>query len=227
MLKVAESERFGPILTDGEGRSLYIYTNDTVGPSGSVSNCTGACTRNWPPLLADGELKAGEGVDAGLLGTIEREDGTTQVTYNGWPLYRFARDRNPGDVRGQRLGGAFFLISPEGTPVEEERQRVVEVDPATLSALMSNGEQIFSSRCAACHGNRGQGLVGPAFAGNSALARTDYVVPMILNGFVEHGMPPWRDVLSDWEIASVATFIRNSWSNEFGPVTEEEVSAMR
>lgn len=226
-LKVTDNDRFGEVLTDGEGRSLYVYTNDTVGEGESVSACTGACTRNWPPVLVDGEPTVAAGVDAALLGTIEREDGTTQITYNGWPLYRYTRDATAGDIRGQRLGGTFFLVSPAGMPVSEEIVRTVDVDEATLAEMMSRGGQIFAANCSACHGAQGQGLVGPGFVGNGALARNDFLLSMILDGFAEHGMPPWRNVLSDWEIASVATFIRNSWGNELGPVTEEAVEAAR
>lgn len=224
---VAYNQRYGAILTDGEGYSLYLYTVDEVSETGSISNCTGICTSNWPPVLVDELPKVAEGVDASLLGTIEREDGTVQLTYNGWPLYRSNRDSNPGQILGQRLGNVFFLVSPSGRPVTEEIVQVADIDEATMNELMSRGEQIFVSSCAACHGAQGEGLIGPGFAGNSALARNDLVIPMILDGFPEHGMPAWRDRLSDWEIAAVATFIRNAWDNDFGPILEEQVEAER
>jgi predicted lipoprotein with Yx(FWY)xxD motif len=62
---------------------------------------------------------AGEGVDATLLGTITRDDGSTQVTYNGWPLYYFHEDAAPGDTNGQGVGGVWFLVSPEGEAIEQ------------------------------------------------------------------------------------------------------------
>lgn len=223
VVDVAYDQRYGAILTDSEGYSLYLYTVDEE----NVSNCTGACTRNWPPVLVDEMPTAAEGLNAELLGTIEREDGTVQLTYNGWPLYRSNRDSEPGQILGQRLGGVFFLVSPSGQPVTEEIVQVTDIDAATMDELMSRGEQIFVSSCAACHGAQGEGLVGPGFAGNGALARNDLVIPMILDGFPEHGMPPWRNRLSDWEIAAVATFIRNAWDNDFGPILEEQVAAER
>lgn len=63
-----------------------------------------------------------EGVDATLLGTITRDDGTLQVTYNGWPLYLFAGDTAAGDTNGQGLdefGGLWFLVSPAGEAIEQ------------------------------------------------------------------------------------------------------------
>lgn len=114
-VQVSESAEFGQILVDAEGRSLYLFTNDTQ--DSGTSACTGDCLVEWPPLLSDGEPVAGEGVDAALLGTITRDDGTTQVTYNGWPLYYFADDTAPGDTNGQGLGSVWFLVTPAGEAV--------------------------------------------------------------------------------------------------------------
>lgn len=227
VVELSYNQRYGTILTDGDGYSLYLYTVDEVGEGDSISNCSGICTRNWPPLLVEGELVAGEGVDAALLGTIEREDGTMQATYNGWPLYRSNRDSEPGQILGQRLGNVFFLVSPAGEPVTTEVAQVIDISADAFNALMSLGQDIYVRSCAACHGQQGEGLVGPGFAGNNALSRNDLVIPMILDGFPDHGMPAWRNRLNDEEIAAVATFIRNSWGNDFGPVLEEQVAAER
>jgi predicted lipoprotein with Yx(FWY)xxD motif len=118
---VSESTDFGTILVDGEGMSLYVFMADTQ--DGGTSACTDAeCTADWPPLVSDGDPVAGEGVDQALLGTITRDDGTTQVTYNGWPLYTFSEDTAPGDTNGQGLeefGGLWFLVSPAGEAIEQ------------------------------------------------------------------------------------------------------------
>jgi predicted lipoprotein with Yx(FWY)xxD motif len=79
------------------------------------------CTQEWPPLLTDGDPVAGEGVDATLLGTITRDDGTMQVTYNGHPLYRFEEDTAAGDTNGQDVEdefGHWNLISSAGEAVQ-------------------------------------------------------------------------------------------------------------
>ena len=116
-VNVAEVGTFGQALVDGEGRSLYLFTNDTQ--NSGTSACTGDCLVEWPPLLTDGEPVGGEGVDAAMLGTITLPDGTTQVTYNGWPLYYFADDTTAGDALGQGLGGVWFLVSPTGEMIEQ------------------------------------------------------------------------------------------------------------
>lgn len=94
-------------------------------------------------------------------------------------------------------------------------------------ALMEQGQTIFSSNCSSCHGAEGQGLVGPALAGNRYLQRTEGVITTILGGRPEHGMPSFAGQLDDQQIAAVATFIRNSWGNSFGPVTPEQVAEQR
>jgi predicted lipoprotein with Yx(FWY)xxD motif len=59
-------------------------------------------------------LTAGGGVHASQLGVTARRDGTAQLTYNGWLLYRYAGDQAPGDLAGQGLHGAWFVVSPAG-----------------------------------------------------------------------------------------------------------------
>ena len=66
-----------------------------------------------------GDISVGEGVDASLLGSSERTDGSLQATYNGWPLYHFAADDAPGDTNGQLVGDVWFVIGPDGTPIRE------------------------------------------------------------------------------------------------------------
>jgi predicted lipoprotein with Yx(FWY)xxD motif len=116
-VNVSEVGTFGQALVDGEGRSLYLFTNDTQ--NSGASSCSGDCLVEWPPLLTDGDPVAGTGVDAALLGTITRDDGTTQVTYNGWPLYYFHEDTAAGDTNGQGLGGVWFLVTPAGEMIEQ------------------------------------------------------------------------------------------------------------
>jgi predicted lipoprotein with Yx(FWY)xxD motif len=111
--------RTGPIgtyLTDGQGRSLYLFVADT----GNTSHCTGSCAAVWPPLLTNGNPQAAAGVTGGKLGTTTRPDGTKQVTYNNHPLYRYAPDQQPGDTKGQGLnnfGALWWLVTPGGSPI--------------------------------------------------------------------------------------------------------------
>ena len=103
----------GTILVDGDGMTLYLFTSDTQG-SGE-STCEGQCLAAWPPLL--GEPAAGTGVDADLLGTVTRSDGTTQASYNGWPLHYWANDAAPGQTTGQGVNDVWWVIDPEGNAI--------------------------------------------------------------------------------------------------------------
>ena len=115
-IMVAEVGTFGPVLVDAEGRALYLFTNDTQ--NSGASSCSGDCLVAWPSVQSQGAPVAGTGVDAALLGTITRDDGTLQVTYNGWPLYYYADDTAPGDATGQGVNNVWFLISPAGTAIQ-------------------------------------------------------------------------------------------------------------
>ncbi len=106
----------GKILVDSQGRTLYLFKKD----SGTTSACTGACATAWPPLRTTGKPIAGSGANASLVGTATRADGTTQVTYNGHPLYLFVMDTKPGDTNGEgktAFGGSWFAVSAAGKPV--------------------------------------------------------------------------------------------------------------
>ena len=109
VIRISEAT-LGNILTDGEGRALYLFTKDER----NKSNCSGGCATAWPPLLTGGDPQAGPGVNRGRLGMISREDGSAQVTYNGWPLYYHAKDAQPGDITGQDRGGVWFVVHAAG-----------------------------------------------------------------------------------------------------------------
>ena len=115
-LAVANSN-LGKILVDGRGRSLYLFEADK-GPS---SMCDGACASLWPPLTTKGKPTAGPGLSASKLGTTERADGTTEVTYNGHPLYTYSGDSAPGQTTGQgsqAFGAEWYVLSAAGNTVE-------------------------------------------------------------------------------------------------------------
>ncbi len=91
----------GTILVAGSnGMTVYTFTSD-VKDSGT-SACTGGCLQRWPALTVPaGTAPSGASGVAGTLGTITRaDDGTSQVTYNGLPLYFFSGDAAPGDANG-------------------------------------------------------------------------------------------------------------------------------
>jgi predicted lipoprotein with Yx(FWY)xxD motif len=113
-IKTADSQ-FGRVLFDGEDQAIYYFDKE----SGSKSECYGACAEAWPPVLTEGDPQAGGGAQAGLLGTTQRDDGTTQVTYDGRPLYYYAHE-GTGVVECHNVdefGGLWLAVQGNGQPV--------------------------------------------------------------------------------------------------------------
>jgi len=230
-VRTATSEEYGTYLVDAEGMSLYLFLRDEMGPS----TCYDQCADAWPPLLVDADVApvAGEGeerladaADADLLSTAERDDGTLQVTYGGWPLYYFAGDEEPGDANGQALNDVWFLVDVSGNAIGHD---AAEGEDALFQDLMTTGAGVFSRMCASCHGAEGDQALADRvdiIAGN---ARTVNNASRLIRRVMHGGsyMPSFGAALSDHELAAVTTFVRNSWGHEFGIITEEEVAEFR
>ena len=108
--------RFGRILTDGRGFTLYLFTRERT----SRSRCYGQCAVAWPPLLTTGKPRAAGAARSRHLGTTRRADGTRQVTYRGHPLYYYVGDRRAGQILCQNVvefGGRWLVVSPSGRAV--------------------------------------------------------------------------------------------------------------
>ena len=110
---VVGREHRGTVLVDARGYTLYLLTPE----KGGKIKCVDQCLEFWPPLTTTGGRTpvGGGGIDASLLGTVDRPDGGTQVTYHDYPLYRFAGDKAPGQVNGQGVEKVWFAVTPDGT----------------------------------------------------------------------------------------------------------------
>ena len=109
------SSQYGQVLFGGNDQAIYYFDKE----SGSKSECYGACAAAWPPVLTEGNPQAGSGAQAGLLGTTERDDGTTQVTYDGHPLYYYVDDPK-GEVlchNVDEFGGLWLAVQGNGQQV--------------------------------------------------------------------------------------------------------------
>jgi len=123
----------GTYLATGSGRTLYEFAVD----KGGMSACYDTCATYWPPLLTTGAPQASGGADAGKLGTTKRTDGTTQVTYGGFPLYTYAADSAAGDTKGQGLnvnGGLWWVLGVDGTPISGASSAGTSVAPASSAS---------------------------------------------------------------------------------------------
>ena len=110
----ARTSEFGMTLWGPNGKVVYVFGAD----HGSVSRCYGVCATAWPPLVTSAAPLAGPGVEAKLLATTKRSDGSLQVTYNGHPLYYYSADM-PGKIMCQHAnmhGGLWLIMKPSGEP---------------------------------------------------------------------------------------------------------------
>lgn len=105
--------KLGKVIVNEEGMTLYDFHKD----KGTTSSCYGACAGVWPPLTTEGNPTGAMGVSASKLGTTKRNDGTTQVTFAGHPLYTYTGDSKPGEANGNDIttyGGEWYALMPNG-----------------------------------------------------------------------------------------------------------------
>jgi predicted lipoprotein with Yx(FWY)xxD motif len=103
---------FGTMLFDQPGQAIYLFEKETTGRP----DCYGDCAAAWPPVLTTGSPQAVGEVRADLLGTVGRNDGSTQATYAGHPLYYYAHE-GPGEVLCHgvvEFGGKWLVVTPDG-----------------------------------------------------------------------------------------------------------------
>ncbi len=118
---------------------------------------------------------------------------------------------------------AVSLLPTMASRAAEDRP-AAKVEQSTSGS--DPGRHVFmQARCFACHGEYGDGGVGPRFRENRFLGIADYVIGQILIG--RGVMPSFAETLDDKQIAEVATYIRNSWGNQFGAVKPDEVAKVR
>jgi predicted lipoprotein with Yx(FWY)xxD motif len=207
-----------PYLTDGQGRTLYTLVADD---EENQVNCDAKCLENWEPYMTT-DRPLGHMVLPGLLGTME-ENGKNQVTYRGKPLYLFKGDKNPGDMKGQGFNEVGYMVTVVGEPVLPQAN-IAAAGPVQPE-VMAAGGKIFETTCAMCHGAQGQGAFGTKLAGFDRLADGRALARTIVFG--QNSMPALGAALSDEQVAAVSTYVRNSWGNEFGAMSAEQVKSVR
>ena len=129
-ISLATDAKFGSILVNASGLTLYFFSPDANGNSA----CTGDCLVTWPAVNFD-NLTLGAGLSASDFATITRSDGAKQTTYKGWPLYTYAGDSGPssggaygtptpGTTKGDGINGVWFVAKPDYTVMLAKAQLV-------------------------------------------------------------------------------------------------------
>ncbi len=133
-VQVAANAKFGNILVDSKGMTLYTFTN-----GGMPVPCTGACAAAWPPLFAPngGHATGDTGVTG--IGTTPG-NGATLVTDNGLLLYRFSGDAAPGDANGDGLNsfGGIWRVVKTSAPVSAGASGAATTPTTASSSSSSN-----------------------------------------------------------------------------------------
>jgi predicted lipoprotein with Yx(FWY)xxD motif len=117
-ISLASGGDLGMILVEGKGMTVYDFHKD----KGGTPMCYGACTQIWPPVLTTSAPQPGNGASASMLGTVERKDGTMQVTYAGHPLYTYLADKKPGETNGNDVtdfGAQWYALMGNGEEPED------------------------------------------------------------------------------------------------------------
>lgn len=109
----------GDYVADDSRRAVYMLEGDTDG-----SKCIDDCLSQWAPLFPPTTEPTVSGdLAPALIGTIDRADGSSQITYNGHPLYHYVDDTRPGSTAGHEVDdqwGEWYLVTPQGNALGEE-----------------------------------------------------------------------------------------------------------
>lgn len=133
-------------------------------------------------------------------------------------------------TRGGALAIAALIVIVAMMPFMSQAQDATpEASPAASSEILSEGEAIYNSVCIACHQPGGEGIAGifPALNGNPLITQEDpaYPITTVLNG--RGGMPRFAGSYDNDQIAAVLTYLRQAWDNDAGPVSPDQVEAIR
>lgn len=137
--------------------------------------------------------------------------------------------------------GFKYCASPAfhvAAPLPKEMPKPQVEGPTDQASLVANGEKVYGQVCAACHMADGKGTPGtfPPLAGSDYLGDPKHHAGIIVkglsgeitvNGAKYNGVMPPQGSLSDYDIASVATYERNTWGNALGVVMPADVKAAR
>jgi mono/diheme cytochrome c family protein len=226
----------GAYLVQGLGHCNACHTSrDPLGGSNLKEDLAGGLipVLNWyaPALAGEGQGNAQSGAAghvAKLLKTGVSEKG---AAYGPMAEVVYSSLQHLDDADIQAMAGYLQSLPPPPEPPAPPA-----VNPLQMMRVMDAGAKLYAKHCADCHGAEGAGQAPayPPLAGNRSLALPSAVNPirLVLNGGYPpgtagnprpYGMPPFRLVLSNDEVAAVLTYARNSWGNKGGPVSSVDV----
>lgn len=127
-------------------------------------------------------------------------------------------------VQGRTVYVLAVMVSVVMTAFVTGRQ---EPGADDLAELAAEGQLVFGTSCVSCHDAEGGSGSAPALSGHPSMGARDHIVRQILRGNLDKGMPAFAPMLSDRQVAAVATYIRNAWDNAHGVVVAADVKKVR
>ncbi|MBF0679534.1 MAG: PQQ-dependent sugar dehydrogenase [Devosia sp.] len=212
--------RYRDVLVSEDGKEVYIAT-DAFGSVAQLygNELTTSVLHNPGAIL---KFTYG-GEEGNALGAGGGSATTGEAQNLGGPE-EGENPANLGAAPGTSEAAPPATAPAETAPAPEAAapEAAGEVD---LAALIAAGQPEYVSNCSACHGVNGEGGAGAVLAGDANLADAAFVASTIIHGMGY--MPPIGADLSDEVVAQIGSYIRNSWGNDFGPVTPADAAAQR
>jgi predicted lipoprotein with Yx(FWY)xxD motif len=118
-LQLTTNAKFGSVITDNNGKSVYFFSKDVAG----TATCVGTCAIVWPPFYKE-NASFGTGLATADFGVITRTDGVKQTTYKGWPLYYYNGDASAGDTNGDAFNNLWAIAKADYTVMFANAQLV-------------------------------------------------------------------------------------------------------
>nr|AFS18501.1 hypothetical protein [Flavobacterium sp. MTN11] len=137
-IQLATDAKFGSVLTDKDGKTLYFFASDAAG----IPTCTGGCETAWP-LYYSADASTDLKLNKAEVGEVTRADGRKQSTYKGWPLYYFASDAAKGDIKGDGVGGIWFVAKPDYSLMLANAQLTANNINYTSTYAVGDGKTIY------------------------------------------------------------------------------------
>ncbi len=108
----------------------------------------------------------------------------------------------------EKLQNAQTQTTEQAPLVSESELVALLQDPAALAS----GEEVFSNKCALCHGDTGQGMIGPNLIDNYWLygkGKISDIAVSIRSGIPDNGMAAWQDRIPEEKILHTAAYIKS------------------
>jgi mono/diheme cytochrome c family protein len=229
----------GAYLVQGLGHCNACHTaRDPLGGSDVKQDLAGGMipVLDWyaPALTSDPKTGLGEWDQQALVSLLKTGVAARGAVYGPMSEVVYKSLQHLSDTDLQAMTGYLKSLPATNAPASSAPASLPKED---LERIMVKGGALYEKHCATCHAADGKGFAPayPPLAGNHALNQPTAANPirLVLHGGYPpgtagnprpYGMPPFRAVLGNEEVALVLTYVRRSWGNQGRVVAPFEVS---